>query len=394
MISEILAGGKGIEDCEMKWCVFIVACWFLIWLALRLVMNPHTPTALLLIALFICISGPIFTSVTLWINFERWLDPFPIALGLLSGTSLHFVIKVRRDWSDRRKFAKAIQHSMSPQLLKMIENGDVEVRRFGEKREVFVMFSDLVGFTAMSEQLDPELLVKFMNTYLDEAVNEIISRSGYVDKFIGDAVMAIWGAPIRADGRDQFNADAALMVALTLGDIMDRCRRKWKLDHGHDLNVGVRTGIHFGEAVIGNFGSHDRFNYTALGDTVNLASRLESVGKYYNQLITVSGEVLIKSSPEVGGKFFFVDEIAVKGKGRSTKIYSAVQESYSKHLVNYQSGLDAYRAKNWDQAIQLFQSAESGEVGPARTLRQRCESLRMGKEMDKFENGVWRLDEK
>jgi adenylate cyclase len=304
------------------------------------------------------------------------------------------VIKVRRDWGDRRKFAKAIQHSMSPQLLKMIENGDVEVRRFGEKRQVFVMFSDLVGFTTMSEQLSPEMLVKFMNSYLDGAVNLIISQSGYVDKFIGDAIMAIWGAPIRADGKEQMNADFAVTVALKLGDVMEECRRNWRLEYGQDLAVGVRTGIHFGEAVVGNFGSHDRFNYTALGDTVNLASRLEGVGKYYYQSITVSGDVLSKASPEVSSQFFFVDEIIVKGKDRGTKIYTPSKNISSQHLMIYERGMEAYKSRQWDLAIQHFKSAEQGDVGPAKTLRERCEGLKMGRGTDQFINGVWKLDEK
>jgi adenylate cyclase len=394
MISEVLAGGRGIQDSEVTWYVLLVLVWFFVWLALRLVINPHTPTSLLSIALVISILGPIFTSASLWMNFERWLDPFPIAFGLLAGTSLHFVVKVRRDWGDRRRFAKAIQHSMSPQLLKMIENGDVEVRRFGEKREVFVMFSDLVGFTTMSEQLSPEMLVKFMNSYLDGAVNLIISQSGYVDKFIGDAIMAIWGAPIRADGKEQMNADFAVSVALKLGGVMEECRRNWKLEHGQDLSVSVRTGIHFGEAVVGNFGSHDRFNYTALGDTVNLAARLEGVGKYYNQSITISEEVLSKASSDIASKFFFVDEIIVKGKDRGTKIYTTTKDISSKDLIAYERGMGAYRSKQWELATQLFRSAEEGGLGAAKTLRERCEGLRISRGVDQFANGVWKLDEK
>ena len=394
MISEILVGARGLQEFGIKWYVLIVVSWFLIWLSIRLIIDPQTPTSLILIALVTSVLGPFLTSGLFWTNLDGWLDPFPIVFGLLIGTSLHFVVKVRRDWGDRRKFAKAIQHSMSPQLLKLIETGDVEVRRFGEKREVFVMFSDLVGFTTISEQLSPELLVKFMNAYLDGAVNLIISRSGYVDKFIGDAIMAIWGAPIRSDGHKQLNADSAVMVALNLGEVMEGCRRTWQQEHGHELDVDVRTGIHFGEAVVGNFGSHDRFNYTALGDTVNLASRLEGVGKYYNQSITISGDVLSKTSPAVASNFFFVDEIAVKGKDRGTKIYTSLRGITSQHLISYQNGLDAYMSKRWEHAIDFFQSAERGGVGPAKTLRQRCESLRIGKGIDKFENGIWKLDEK
>jgi adenylate cyclase len=283
---------------------------------------------------------------------------------------------------------------MSPQMLKLIEQGHVEVRRYGEKQDVFIMFSDLIGFTTMSEQVSPEMLVKLMNFYLDEAVKLIIGHSGYVDKFIGDAIMAIWGAPVKGAGSLEFDADSALKVAMSFCDVTELCRKKWEKQYGLVLPIGVRSGIHYGEAIVGNFGSHDRFNYTALGDTVNLASRLEGVGKYYNQLITVSGEVIAKASPKLAGEFFLVDEVVVKGKEKPTKIYTTSQWSYEGAVSKYKAAFEAYRDEKWEKAIQGFKDAELGGVGAAKTLRLRSEELRLGRGLEKFENGIWKLDEK
>ena len=152
---------------------------------------------------------------------------------------------------------------MSPQMLKLIENGDVEVRRYGERREIVVMFADLSGFTTMSEQLTPEMLVNLMNDYLDHAVELVINDMGYVDKFIGDAIMALWGAPVKIEGGPNAEADAALKTALGFADVTDACKKRWKQKYGLDLSLATRVGIHLGEAVVGNLGSHDRFNYTA-----------------------------------------------------------------------------------------------------------------------------------
>jgi adenylate cyclase len=394
MISEILSGSSGINDSKPVLYIALLMGWIVLWVIIVVILNPQTPASLLTLALSVSVLGPFITCYLLWTGFSTWWDPLPSLFGLCIGTMSHFFVKVWRDWGDRRKFARAIQHSMSPAMLKLIENGEVEVRRFGEKREIIVMFSDLIGFTSISEQLTPEMLVQVMNTYLDEAVKLITGKSGYVDKFIGDAIMAIWGAPIRLDGYAQLNTDAALHVALKLTTIMDTCRKSWERQFGLKLDIGVRTGLHFGEAVVGNFGSSERFNYTALGDAVNLASRLEGVGKQYNQLITVSEDVIEKSSAEMQKEFFFVDEIAVKGRDKKTRIYTANQGISQKAIESYQRGHELYVRGDWVDAITLLSEAKKGGVGAAVTLLRRCESLRMNQGTENFQNGVWRLDEK
>lgn len=394
IISELFAGSAGVKEFSNLNYGLIAVFGFTVWIGLIVMIEPQRPSILYMIGSATTFVLPITLSLIAWRTFTAWFDPVPLVFGLLVTTTLHFVYKVRRDWKDRLQFAKAIQHSMSPQMLKLIEQGHVEVRRYGEKQDIFVMFSDLIGFTTMSEQVSPEMLVKLMNFYLDEAVKLIIGHSGYVDKFIGDAIMAIWGAPVKGATSVDVDADSALKVAMSFNNVTELCRKTWEKQYGLVLPLGVRSGIHYGPAIVGNFGSHDRFNYTALGDTVNLASRLEGVGKYYNQLITVSGEVLAKASPKLASEFFLVDEVVVKGKEKPTKIYTTSQWSHEGAVNKYKTAFEAYRAEKWDDAIRGFKEAEPGGVGAAKTLRMRSEELRLGRGREKFENGIWKLDEK
>jgi len=394
LISESSVGSDGVTEVNSLTYCLIASFGFLVWIALLVIIEPQRPGILYMIGSVTTVILPVLASLVAWLAWIAWFDPVPLLLGLFVTTTLHFVYKVRRDWRERLQFAKAIQHSMSPQMLKLIEQGHVEVRRYGEKQDVFIMFSDLIGFTTMSEQVSPEMLVKLMNFYLDEAVKLIIGHSGYVDKFIGDAIMAIWGAPVKGADSVEFNADSALKVAMSFGEVTEICRKKWVKQYGLVLPLGVRSGIHYGEAIVGNFGSHDRFNYTALGDTVNLASRLEGVGKYYNQLITVSGEVVSKASPKLASEFFLVDQVVVKGKEKPTKIYTSAQWSYDGAVNKYKDAFDAYAAEKWDAAIKNFKEAELGGIGAAKTLRVRSEELKLGRGLEKFANGVWKLDEK
>ena len=398
LISEKLQGLTGIHPLETSWYLTLSLGLILIWLGFLLAFNPQHPTSLLFLSLSTSILGPIIVSVAGWNAWQAWIDPVALGSCLLTTVGIHFTYKIRRDWAERRRFARAIEHSMSPDMLKMIENGEVEIRRYGEKREICILFADLSGFTTMSENLTPEMLVQLMNEYLDGAVDLILKNSGYVDKFIGDAVMALWGAPIKTStdvstGQTQ-DANAALTAALGFSNVTAICRERWKKERNFELPVFARVGVHFGEAIVGNIGSHNRFNYTALGDAVNLASRLEGVGKYYDQLVTASGEIMAQASPEVREYFFCVDEIAVKGKAQPTRIFAAKMNTTADIITSYSQAFDAYRKGLWVEAAEGFQLAAQNGVGAAESLRARCETLKIGHDQHKFRNGVWILDEK
>jgi adenylate cyclase len=212
----------------------------------------------------------------------------------------------------------AFGHYVSPRVVNQLIENPSELSLKGEQKNLTVLFSDIRGFTTISEQMSSEQLSSFMNEYLTTMSNCIIEHGGTVDKFIGDAIMAIWGAPLD----DKGHALHALRAAMSMMEQLKKARK----DYARrglpviDIGIGINTGI----MSVGNFGSHERFDYTVMGDNVNLASRLEGANKDYGTNIIVSEF----TKNELGAQFFcrFVDKVRVKGKNKAVVIYEPLIE--------------------------------------------------------------------
>jgi adenylate cyclase len=229
----------------------------------------------------------------------------------------------------------------------------------GDRRELTVFFSDIAGFTTISEQFytRPEGLVELLNEYLDEMTGIVLKHEGTLDKYEGDAIMAFWGAPIP-------QKDHALRTCLASLDMQKRLaalRPKWKKEGRPALEV--RIGVNTGTMIVGNMGGRDRFDYTVIGDSVNLASRLEGANKQYGSNIMISdftyqhvrGKVLVRE----------LDLIQVKGKTEPVKVWELLgttdmqmTENQKQSLEIYHEGLRLYRERNWQEAIAYFQQAK------------------------------------
>jgi adenylate cyclase len=212
----------------------------------------------------------------------------------------------------------AFGHYVSPRVVSQLIDNPAKLSLKGEQKYLTVLFSDIRGFTTISEQMSSEQLSSFMNEYLTTMSHCIIDHGGTVDKFIGDAIMAIWGAPL--DDRD--HAANALRAAMSMMDRLketqhDYARRGLPVI---DIGIGINTGI----MSVGNFGSHERFDYTVMGDNVNLASRLEGANKDYGTHVIISEF----SKAELGDQFFgrFIDRVRVKGKNKAVMIYEPLVE--------------------------------------------------------------------
>ncbi len=199
-------------------------------------------------------------------------------------------------------------------MLEEILQDPSKVKLGGEVREVTVFFSDVKGFTTLSEKSTPQELVKVMNEYFTLMTEEILKRGGVLDKYIGDAIMAFWGAPID----DENQADNALQAAIEMTKKLKAFNLKLK-DKGKP-EIGMRIGIYTGPALAGNIGSELRLNYTVMGDTVNVASRLEGVNKEYGTQIIIGENVKNK----LKGKYDLkgLGSVAVKGRGEPLNIYT------------------------------------------------------------------------
>ena len=252
-----------------------------------------------------------------------------------------------------KAFSKFVPYTLVKQLI--ISGKGAELG--GEKRPITMMFTDIAGFTTISESMSTEQLLLHISEYLDNLTTIILSQQGTVDKYIGDAIMSFWGAPIEDNEQEYHSCKAALLCLAKL----KKLNAKWVIEGKPELNT--RFGINSGEVSVGNMGSSDRMNYTVLGDSVNLASRLEAINKYYGTVIIV-GE---NTYEVVKTQFCFrpVDVVAVKGKNRGVKIYQLLAASSAEPEIAPQQddlksqeltgkAFDAYINRNFQLALELY----------------------------------------
>ena len=223
------------------------------------------------------------------------------------------VIYYRTEEKSRKWITSIFGKYVSPIVIdNLIKNPD-KINLGGEKRDITIFFSDIRGFTPISEKLEPEELVHLLNEYLTEMTSIIIKNQGLVDKFMGDAIMAFWGAPL--DQPD--HAEMACLSSLEMMDKLRELQKKWKKEGIPSFDIGI--GLNSGEAIVGNMGSSNRFDYTAMGDNVNLASRLEGLNKTYGTNIIISENTykIVKDK----FKTKKLGTVTVKGKKKPVVIY-------------------------------------------------------------------------
>ncbi len=263
----------------------------------------------------------------------------------------------------------------------------------GEEREISAFFSDVQGFTSISEKLAPKELVELLNEFLTEMTDIILQHSGTVDKFEGDAIIAFFGAPQKIGNQ----AELACRACIDMQNRLAELRKSWKEKGKPEL--WMRIGLYTGQAVVGNMGSRTRMDYTMMGDTVNTAARLEGVNKVYG-IYTLIGET---TREQAGDEFVTreIDSIHLVGKREPVTIYELlgypedVDDITAEANHRYASGLAAYRKQEWTSAMLFFEAALdiAPADGPAKAMLARCEELRAnppGKEWD----GVFTLKTK
>jgi adenylate cyclase len=261
----------------------------------------------------------------------------------------------------QRRFIKsAFKYYLSPQVIDRVLDNPSLLRLGGERREISAFFSDVAGFTSISERLSPEELVALLNAYLSEMTDIILGLGGTLDKYEGDAIIAFWNAPVDQPDHALRACQAALRCQRRLAERREEFRRKY----GHE--VRMRVGLNSGPAVVGNMGSERRFDYTAMGDTMNLASRLEGAGKVYGVSTLASEETERRVRAEILARE--VDLIRVVGKARPVRIYELIGEKAdlpageSERVLRFGQALEAYRARRFDEAGTAFASMSGDPV--------------------------------
>ena len=264
-----------------------------------------------------------FALVASWIAFlygGLLFDPMaPIVSGSIThfaATAFRFLVTDR----ERRDVRRAFGHYLSPSLLHRIEHTRDALRLGGDERELTVMFVDVRNFTQISEEITPSAVVAFLNTLLDALSHHVIANDGTLDKFIGDSIMAFWNAPV--DVSD--HAGKAVRAALGMRETLARLNSSDAFGFGN-RQVAIGIGIHTGLACVGNMGAETRFNYTAVGDAVNIAARIESACKDVNFDVLVS-EQTAGLLPDCA--LLEAGALTLKGKSTRTKLFAVIGDSH------------------------------------------------------------------
>jgi adenylate cyclase len=280
---------------------------------------------------------------------------------LLSTTSIYLTLiffSFAREQTQRRQIRSAFGQYLSPALVEQLAQAPERLVLGGEEREMTIMFSDMRGFTSISEtyKQDPQGLTELMNRFLTPLTNAILDRKGTIDKYMGDAIMAFWNAPLD-DKEHQINACEAALDMLEQVDLLNKEREEEAQEGGHTyipLNVGV--GLNTGTCVVGNMGSDLRFDYSVFGDSVNLASRLEGQSKEYGFPIIVGSATALAARDRFA--ILELDFIMVKGKTEPEVIYAIAGREDTARSDRFQrlrnltiEMLACYRSRDWDGAL-------------------------------------------
>jgi len=296
------------------------------------------------------------------------LDFIPLFLGLVICSGYDAYVRYQRVRREKKFIEGAFKGYMSDSLLAEIKKNPGGLHLGGEKKRVTVFFSDLAGFTSLSEKLPPEEVVRILNTYLERMTAEIMEGDGFVNKFEGDAIMAFWGAPLPSERQAALAMRAALRCQEKLRELNDEFA-----DAGLP-RLGMRVGVNSGEVIVGNIGSRRRFEYTVIGDAVNLASRLEGINKQYGTRVIcgslaaqmAAGEMILRR----------LDRVRVKGKQVPEEIFEVVaaRDAMPAHvpgrLTEFEKGLRLYFAGDFAAAMDVFLAL--ADDGPAQVFAKRC----------------------
>ncbi|TAK03459.1 MAG: adenylate/guanylate cyclase domain-containing protein [Candidatus Manganitrophaceae bacterium] len=278
-------------------------------LALRLpAFRLHLPLLGVLLFGYLALAGLLFTRAGLWLPLFLPLAGFFLAY--TGGVGLNY----RSEGKQRQMIEGLFTRYVAPEVVRDLIDRPDQVQLGGVRKELTVLFSDIRGFTTLSERLPPEAVVAQLNEYLSAMVEVIFAHRGCLDKYIGDAIMAFWGAPVD----DPHHAEQACRAALEMAEVLKRLQEKWRSEGKPILEIGI--GINTGEMVIGNIGSERRMDYTVIGDHVNLASRLEGLNKEFGTRILISRATCERAEAVI--KTRKIGSVKVKGKTDEVEIYA------------------------------------------------------------------------
>lgn len=327
-----------------------------VWLLPRLSAAKMAGVAVVLIGVGVLMPWIAYSQYQLL--FDPIYPPVTLAAIYIGGSVLAFMRAER----DRREIRGAFGLYLSPDVVEQLARNPDLLQLGGELREITVMFTDVRGFTTISEQFDPQGLTRFMNRFLTPMTDLILSHRGTIDKYMGDAIMAFWNAPIEVEG----HAARACQTALAMQARLRALNVEWKAEaeaqNRRHIPVNIGVGLNTGRASVGNFGSTQRFTYSCLGDSVNLASRLEGQCKTYGVGIII-GNTTREQVPDFAT--IEIDLVMVKGKTEPERVYAllgdaamATSSAFQTLLERQAALLAQYRIGGFAEALAMIDTCQ------------------------------------
>jgi adenylate cyclase len=333
-------------------------------------LSPLRATLLLSGSLFAYFWGTFF----LFSHYRMWIADFLPMTTLIITYAGIISYRIFFEEGEKKKVRMAFSQYLHPRLIEQMLTHPETLRLGGEEKELTALFSDIRGFTALSETLTPSELVDLLNEYLTEMTEVIFRNWGTLDKYIGDAVMAFWGAPYPQID----HAMRACRTGLDMIQSLQTLQMSWQSRNLPRIDIGV--GINSGPMLVGNMGSKRRKNYTIMGDSVNLASRLEGINRQFGTNIIISENTFLLVKDQVVARE--LDLIQVKGKTQPVKVYellglAAESSQFSDLVSRFEKGLEAYRSGQWSPAVEIFQDLVRNypDDGPSHVFIERCHDL-------------------
>ncbi len=332
-------------------------------------------------------------NIGLFALFNIWFDQLGATLAIFLPSALIASVKFMKEESQKRYIKSAFSRYLAPGVIDQIIDNPDALELGGENREISIFFSDVAKFSTISERLTPPQLVALLNEYLSAMTDIILSYNGTIDKYEGDAIMAFYGAPYSFEDHALKCCFAAIDMKRRLREMQETWRKAGKDE------LYVRMGMNTGDAVVGNMGSQTRMDYTAMGDSVNLASRLEGANKFYSTYAMISETTYEVAKDHIEARK--LDTIRVVGKTEPIVIYEllgnkgTLPDRMLDMLDKYYKALEHFQNRDWKKALSLFNQALKviDDDGPCLTYRERCENF-IKKPPTKKWDGVFSLKAK
>lgn len=338
--------------------------------------------SILFVFLFSCIYVLISRYIFIW---KYWIPVFTVLLATVSAFIITILLNFHFEGKERRYLKTAFKHYLSPSVIEEIISDPSKLKLGGERKKISMFFSDLQGFTSISEKMSPENLTALLNEYLTEMSNIILESGGTIDKYVGDAIVAFWNAPLTQEDHGLRALNAAMKCQKKLNEMQEKIFEKT----GH--NLFMRIGLNTGEVIVGNMGSQQRFDYTILGDAVNLTSRLEGLNKQFGTY-TLCTKSLLENAVDHNFYMREMAKVAVVGKTSAVTVFEPIDLDYyneNKEIFEkFDIGRNYFYNGDLEKALEIFTSLEQQDI-PSKYYAEKCKYLLNTPNALKDFQGIW-----